>query len=62
MFKVKSPKTWSPESPNLYDVKIKMGHDTVSSYTGFRTVTSENVNGVQSILLVRLDTVETELV
>jgi hypothetical protein len=34
-----------------------MGQDTVSSYTGFRTVTSEEVNGVQRILLVSLDTV-----
>lgn len=34
-----------------------MGQDTVSSYTGFRTVTREEVNGVQRILLVRLDTV-----
>ena len=33
-----------------------MGQDTVSSYTGFRTVTKEEVNGVQRILLVRLDT------
>jgi hypothetical protein len=56
-FNVKSPKTWSPDSPNLYDVKVKMGQDTISSYTGFRTVTSEKVNGVQRILLVCFDTV-----
>ena len=34
-----------------------MGQDTVSSYTGFRTVRREEVNGVQRILLVRLNTV-----
>ena len=56
-FKVDSPKTWSPDSPNLYDVTIKMGEDTVSSYTGFRTVTREDVNGVLRVVLVRLDTV-----
>jgi hypothetical protein len=31
-----------------------MGQDTVSSYTGFRTVTRKAINGVQRILLVRL--------
>ena len=33
-----------------------MGEDTVSSYTGFRTVSKEEVNGVQRVLLVRSDT------
>ncbi|WPG99054.1 putative beta-galactosidase [Acrodontium crateriforme] len=51
LFKVKSPKTWSPDSPNLYDFEVKMGKDEVSSYTGFRTVTKQAVNGVQRIIL-----------
>jgi hypothetical protein len=33
-----------------------MDEDTVSSYTGFRTVTREEVDGVQRILLVRYET------
>lgn len=51
-FKVSSPKTWSPDSPNLYDFTIDFGKDTVGSYTGFRTVTRKEVNGVQRVLLV----------
>ncbi|KIW00152.1 uncharacterized protein PV09_08328, partial [Verruconis gallopava] len=50
-FKVKSVKTWSPNIPNLYDVIITMGQDIVHSYTGFRTIESKNVHGVQRISL-----------
>lgn len=54
MFRVDSPKTWSPDSPNLYDIEIEVDQDTVKSYTGFRTVSKENVNGVLRIVLVGL--------
>ncbi|KAK0628376.1 glycoside hydrolase family 2 protein [Bombardia bombarda] len=50
-FKVPSPKLWSPDSPNLYNLTVAMGDDTVQSYTGFRTVTSGVVNGIQRPLL-----------
>jgi len=50
-FKVPSPKKWSPDSPSLYDFTIEFGKDTVSSYTGFRTVTRKVVNNVQRVLL-----------
>jgi len=50
-FAVHSPKLWSPESPNLYNVTVTMGSDSVSSYTGFRTISSAKVNGVQRPLL-----------
>jgi beta-galactosidase/beta-glucuronidase len=50
-FTVPSPKLWSPESPNLYDVAIKLGNDSVSSYTGFRSISRGAVNSVQRILL-----------
>ncbi|CAK3807122.1 glycoside hydrolase family 2 [Lecanosticta acicola] len=50
-FNVNSVQPWSPDSPNLYDVDIKMGEDTVRSYTGFRTVSRGEINGVQRILL-----------
>lgn len=50
-FNVKSPKLWSPDSPSLYDITVKMGDDTVKSYTGFRTISSGVVNGIQRPLL-----------
>ncbi|KAK3393943.1 family 2 glycosyl hydrolase [Podospora didyma] len=42
---------WSPDSPNLYNITVTMGDDVVSSYTGFRTVSSGLVDGVQRPLL-----------
>ena len=33
---------WSPENPNLFDVKIKLADDQVSSYFGMRKVHTEN--------------------
>lgn len=50
-FKVDSPKLWSPDSPTLYNVTVTMGDDEVSSYIGFRTVSSGIVDGVQRPLL-----------
>ena len=50
-FKVPGVKLWSPDSPNLYNIIVKMGSDTVESYTGFRTISSGVVNGVQRPLL-----------
>jgi beta-galactosidase/beta-glucuronidase len=48
---VSSPKLWSPNTPNLYDVTIKLGSDVVNSYTGFRSISRGAVNGIQRILL-----------
>lgn len=45
-FKVESPKLWSPDSPTLYNISVKMGADEVKSYTGFRTISKGTVNGV----------------
>ncbi|KAK0656190.1 family 2 glycoside hydrolase [Cercophora newfieldiana] len=50
-FTVPSPRLWSPDSPSLYDISVSMGPDTVTSYTGFRTISSEKVKGVQRPLL-----------
>lgn len=50
-FKVSGVKVWSPDSPTLYDIKVTMGKDTVSSYTGFRTISAGMVKGVQRPLL-----------
>lgn len=50
-FKVDSPKLWSPSSPTLYNITVKMGDDEVDSYTGFRTVSRGIVNGIERPLL-----------
>lgn len=50
-FTVDSPSLWSPDSPTLYNLTVKLGDDTVSSYTGFRTISSGIVDGVQRPLL-----------
>lgn len=50
-FNVDSPSLWSPDSPNLYDITVKMGQDTIKSYTGFRTVSKGMVNGIMRPLL-----------
>ncbi|KAJ5514294.1 hypothetical protein N7463_003846 [Penicillium fimorum] len=50
-FTVSSPKLWSPDSPDLYDVTIKLGKDKVKSYIGFRTVSRGKVDGIERPLL-----------
>ncbi|KND87192.1 Beta-glucuronidase [Tolypocladium ophioglossoides CBS 100239] len=49
--KMGSPKLWSPSSPNLYNITVTMGDDEVHSYTGFRTISTGIVKGVQRPLL-----------
>lgn len=48
---VPSPKLWSPDSPNLYDITIALGDDTISSYTGFRTISKGVIDGIHRPLL-----------
>lgn len=50
-FVVDAPKLWSPDSPTLYNLTVKVGDDKVSSYTGFRTISKGTVNGVVRPLL-----------
>lgn len=50
-FIVSSPKLWSPDSPNLYNVTVKLGEDLVESYIGFRTVSRGMVDGIERPLL-----------
>jgi len=50
-FTVPSPKLWSPDSPNLYNITVKLGSDEVSSYTGFRTISKGKVDGIVRPLL-----------
>ncbi|EMC97998.1 glycoside hydrolase family 2 protein [Baudoinia panamericana UAMH 10762] len=50
-FQVSSPSLWTPNTPNLYDIVVTMGSDTVTSYTGFRTISRGMVNGIERPLL-----------
>lgn len=50
-FTVDSPKLWSPDSPNLYDIEITVGKDKFTSYTGFRTISRGVIDGIQRPLL-----------
>lgn len=50
-FTVGSPKLWTHSSPTLYNLTVSMGDDEVHSYTGFRTVSTGIVNGVQRPLI-----------
>ena len=42
----KSIRKWSPDSPVLYDVEINVGHDSIRSYIGFRTLETKKIDGV----------------
>ena len=50
-FTVDSPGLWSPDSPTLYDVSIKVGQDVIKSYTGFRTISRGVIDGIERPLL-----------
>ena len=51
LFVVDSVELWSPDSPILYNISVTLGDDTVTSYTGFRTISKGEVNGIQRPLL-----------
>ncbi|OBR04680.1 Glycosyl hydrolase family 2 [Colletotrichum higginsianum IMI 349063] len=50
-FTVSSPSVWSPSTPNLYNITVRLGNDNVTSYTGFRTISTGVVNGIKRPLL-----------
>uniref|UniRef100_A0A8H7KCU2 Glycoside hydrolase family 2 catalytic domain-containing protein n=1 Tax=Bionectria ochroleuca TaxID=29856 RepID=A0A8H7KCU2_BIOOC len=51
-FTVDNVKPWWPESPTLYNLTVTLGDDDeVFSYTGFRTISKGDVNGVPRQLL-----------
>ena len=50
-FTVPNVKTWSPDSPVLYNITVQVGQDNVETYTGFRTLEKGTVNGVTRPLL-----------
>lgn len=51
VFDVSNPDLWHPDTPTLYNLTIKLGSDTVHSYTGFRTISRGVIDGVQRPLL-----------
>ncbi|KAL1592161.1 hypothetical protein SLS59_009817 [Nothophoma quercina] len=51
IFKVDSPNLWTPNTPTLYNITVRLGSDSVSSYTGFRTISRAEVDGIQRPLL-----------
>jgi beta-galactosidase/beta-glucuronidase len=50
-FTVDGPELWWPDSPNLYNLTVTLGDDEVLSYTGFRTISIGEVEGVTRHLL-----------
>ncbi len=48
---VKHPVLWTPENPHLYNLTIRSGTDTVSTYFGLRTISIGEQNGKPRILL-----------
>jgi hypothetical protein len=50
-FTVEQVELWSPSTPNLYNLTVSLGDDEVSSYTGFRTISVGEVEGVTRPLL-----------
>lgn len=50
-FKVDSPDLWTPNTPTLYNITVQLGSDSISSYTGFRTISRGEIDGIQRPLL-----------
>jgi len=50
-FDVKNPNLWSPDTPALYNISVKMGSDNVTTYTGFRSLGKGSVNNITRPLL-----------
>lgn len=48
---IPNPKTWTPENPNLYGLKIYSGDDVITSYFALRTVGIKDVNGKKRLYL-----------
>jgi len=50
-FQVQGVEAWSPDTPRLYNLTVTLGNDVISSYTGFRTVSKGEVNGIPRPML-----------
>ncbi|AVH55097.1 MULTISPECIES: PA14 domain-containing protein [Streptomyces] len=51
VLKIDNPRLWSPDDPFLYDLKVRVGADRVSSYFGMRSIAVEQVNGTPRTIL-----------
>ncbi|MDG9718976.1 PA14 domain-containing protein [Streptomyces sp. DH24] len=48
---IDEPRLWSPDDPFLYDLKVTVGSDRVSSYFGMRSIAVQKVDGVPRTML-----------
>jgi hypothetical protein len=48
---VPNPKTWSPDSPFLYNLRVTLGDDSVTSYFGMRSIEVAKVGQYLRLLL-----------
>lgn len=49
--KIAKPRLWSPDDPFLYDLKVRVGKDRVSSYFGMRSISVKEVDGTPRTVL-----------
>ncbi|MDQ0790688.1 PA14 domain-containing protein [Streptomyces sp. B3I8] len=49
--RLRNPHLWSPDDPYLYNLKVRVGSDSVGSYFGMRSVSVKNVNGTPRTIL-----------
>ncbi len=50
--KINSPKLWSTSDPYLYDIHIKAGNDSVTSYVGLRKIeVKKDLKGINRFFL-----------
>lgn len=45
------PLLWTPDNPYLYEMTLKINHDTVQTYFALRTIEIENKNGIKRVCL-----------
>ncbi len=45
------PKLWTPDEPYLYSMKVYVGEDEVETYFALRTISIENMEGVNRVCL-----------